>query len=146
MADEAVTETPAWKHEYDEWVQGREYRRNNGEWMPIPKSGTPDIINRAMGWCGCGNPENIDLLFLWELRYLSTEDRFKIDDVSWKWRYKNHTERMGTARDIVGYILDVMGATEHGGSVGGAWLTDEGVALRDALSDCYPDDDYLKGL
>lgn len=32
------------------------------------------------------------------------------------------------------YQLDHMGLTEHGSSVGGAWLTDFGEAVRDALA------------
>lgn len=87
-------------------------------------------------------------MFLWELRYQNASDRYEIDKTSWTWRHENHKTKMGgsNARLLVCYLLDWIGATDHGGSVTGAWLTDEGKELLEALSECYPDDDYLKGL
>lgn len=35
---------------------------------------------------------------------------------------------------LVLYMLDRLALTEHGGSVGGAWLTEKGEAVRDALN------------
>lgn len=40
---------------------------------------------------------------------------------------------MGNAREFTRYWMDKEGLTEHGGGVGGAWLTEKGSKLRDDL-------------
>lgn len=76
-------------------------------------------------FCGCGNPEEAagTLLRLLRLHPL----------------YEHHAELevwipdMGV-RMLLLYSLDRDGLTEHGGNVGGAWLTDKGQGVLDALA------------
>lgn len=77
-----------------------------------------------MGWCACGMPEKaVEAL----VQYLKA--------VEWAWedrmeRGSDVAEKAGIPNDglfyLVAYIADERGLTEHGGSVGGAWLTDKG--------------------
>lgn len=75
-----------------------------------------EMVSRHLGWCGCGNPEDIDLAML---AYLDsgTPDILALPE--------------GLAELMLAYIADDLGWTEHGGSVYGAWLTDDG---REALT------------
>lgn len=88
-------------------------------------------INVLDYWCGCGNPELAcaALLRLLKLHPL----------------YDNRAEfEEWIADDGVGYLLfyqlDHMELTEHGGSVGGAWLTPKGGAALKALERESADD------
>jgi hypothetical protein len=37
------------------------------------------------------------------------------------------------------YAVDAWGLTDHGGGIGGAWLSDDGIRLRDALAKVNPE-------
>lgn len=98
----------------------------------------------GLGFCGCGSPERVaDMI----CRYLEAVD--------WAWecgpnmefahywaeRCQNMIERAKLEEDafmLCAYIADSRRFTEHGGSVGGAWLSDKGRsfvgALRKALA------------
>ncbi len=74
-----------------------------------------------MNFCGCGDPESTRLWLLKVLRAIDAENR----------TYQSIAAAMGLdpdgdARYFILYTLDAMGLTEHGGSVNGCWLTDEG--------------------
>ena len=79
----------------------------------------------AEWFCGCGNPEDAAAALLRLLRLHPLYD---------------HHEEVTTwlpddgVRYLLLYKLDRDELTEHGGSVGGAWLTSKGEAVRDALS------------
>lgn len=79
-------------------------------------------MNDTLGWCGCGNPEEVDKLML---HYLDSakwlDDKFP--------RINNDADR------LCAYIADDLGWTEHGGGVGGAWLTDAGREARANLTE-----------
>ena len=99
-----------------------------------------------LGICGCGNPE-LAYKGVYEL-LKNAKDRgdllVKMD------------EAMLPYALCLAYMLDNMGFTTHGSSIYGAWLTDKGVKLYDALErvkttygfDCdflddVVDDDYF---
>lgn len=76
-------------------------------------------------FCGCGCPEDAAgaLLRLLRLHPL----------------YEHYDELRAWVPDLgvqylLLYQLDRLELTEHGGSVGGAWLTDKGTEVRDALA------------
>lgn len=77
-------------------------------------------------YCGCGNPEDASgaLLHLLELHPLY--DAASQQDLD-TWIPDSGV------RHLLLYMLDRLDLTEHGGSVGGGWLTDNGEAVRDAL-------------
>lgn len=76
-------------------------------------------------FCGCGSPEEASRALLQLLRLHPLFEHY------------------GELHDWIGdigpeylllYMLDRFELTEHGGSVGGAWLTEKGEAVRDALA------------
>lgn len=76
-------------------------------------------------FCGCGDPEAACATLLRILRLHPA--------------YEHRDELAALipdegARLLLLYRLDRDGLTEHGGSIGGAWLTDKGTAVRDALA------------
>lgn len=76
-------------------------------------------------FCGCGSPEDAAAALLKLLRLHSL--------------YEHRTEFEAWIPDkgvqyLLLYQLDRDGLTEHGGSVGGAWLTAKGTEIRDALA------------
>jgi hypothetical protein len=76
-------------------------------------------------FCGCGQPEAAAaaLLRLLRLHPLhSNREAFE------QWISDDGIEM------LLLYTLDAWKLTEHGGSVGGAWLTEEGKKIRDALA------------
>jgi hypothetical protein len=76
-------------------------------------------------FCGCGSPDDAAAALLRLLRLHPL--------------YDHHAELDGWIDDsgvqyLLLYQLDALELTEHGGTVGGGWLSDAGVAVRDALA------------
>jgi hypothetical protein len=86
---------------------------------PLDPDGEPwsMLVQHEAGWCACGDEDQVDWMMQRYLRMLA-DDR----------RPEAYEEDVPT---LMAYIADSLGWTEHGGSVGGAWLTDDG---REALS------------
>jgi hypothetical protein len=89
------------------------------EWKADPKDGTPDgrlIFDLWHDWnfCGCGANEDVLALVRDRLRAINDERTEATppgdDPLAW----------------LLAYVLDSADLTEHGGSVGYAWLTDKG--------------------
>lgn len=87
--------------------------------------------------CGCGTPGVVWELYRAQLNVTplggglpgySDEDDFPF-----------HEERVAAAQGnealfyVVAYVLDHIEATEHGGNISGAWLTEKGLRLRGIL-------------
>jgi len=109
-------------------VEGGGVRDAHGVWFESPRALLMSSDAGGLGWCGCGDPDSVlDLV----RRYLET--------TAWAWEDwgARHQERNAHAQMdqdawmLLEYVCDAAGWTEHGGSVGGAWLTEEG---RHALS------------
>lgn len=76
-------------------------------------------------FCGCGSPEDAAAALLRLLRlHPLHENRASFE----AWIKDSGVEY------LLLYQLDRDDLTEHGGTVGGGWLTDKGTALRDALA------------
>lgn len=76
-------------------------------------------------WCGCGSPEEAsarlrDVLALHPLYEHRAEIDALIPDSGFQY--------------LILYTLDHFDLTEHGGTVGGGWLTDKGKAVLEALN------------
>lgn len=96
------------------------------------------FLGSELGFCGCGNPEDA----LGVIReYLSV---LKVRHDTKDWSYAKYQEGItaiigkGPMADglemLVAYLCDDRKLSEHGGSVGGAWLTVKGESfLRDLL-------------
>ena len=88
----------------------------------------------VLGFCGCGMAETnlryvrdclrhiANLRLVWEKEKPESEAAYKEWDEAGK-------KLMGNAEYFTRYVLDQKELTEHGGSVGGAWLTDKGEEL-----------------
>lgn len=85
--------------------------------------------------CGCGLPEGVLRLYHDQLKVTA---RAYPDSPDWP----DYRDRVDAADGIeklfhvVAYVLDAIEATEHGGNVSGAWLTDKGKRLL-AILDRY---------
>ena len=86
-----------------------------------------------LNWCGCGNPELVKFEILKYLRILNW--CYNIEFSSRTYDLKQHKFKDAFGVDNVyghplllalAYTLDAAGFTEHGTSIGGAWITDEG--------------------
>lgn len=76
-----------------------------------------------LNWCGCGSPEDAQLCirdYLYSLSDLQTKQEHLKQLFGVEYVYDNKPLL------CLAYMLDALGFTEHGGSVGGAWLTDVG--------------------
>ena len=89
--------------------------------------------------CECGNPE-----FTYETirKYLHIREDFHTYNIHYEdvlQRYKNdlHIDTNDSVQygilQFMMYVLDWKGFTEHGGSIGGCWLTDKGRRLLAVL-------------
>jgi len=86
-------------------------------------------VARQLGWCRCGDNDRMDELMLTYLDWLERH---------WVWLHaqpRNPSEwgkddpESGLDQDVfwmLAYIADEQGWTEHGSSVVGAWITDDG--------------------
>lgn len=81
-----------------------------------------DLVCALLGFCGCGDHDEVERQFF---DYLN-------GTAEW-WRIVKETEPRWDeypprpdADYLTMYLCDALGWTEHGGSVGGAWLTDDG--------------------
>ena len=85
-----------------------------------------ECVPLLMGWCACGNPETVTALAFQYLTEVDADVRVKdsgLPEETWL---------------LLAYMCDGLEWTEHGGSVGGAWLTDVGKeALRKYAARMY---------
>jgi hypothetical protein len=88
---------------------------------------TRQDLRRFLGdrFCGCGRPEDAAAALL---RLLRLHPLYEHREEFEAWVSDDGIEY------LLLYMLDRDELTEHGGTVGGAWLTDKGTALRDALA------------
>lgn len=84
-------------------------------------------------WCGCGHPCVAKKAIRDLLRILYDFHKDSDFDRSYKRKTKNFNERFGVSNVCdnelllcVAYALDAAEFTEHGSSIGSAWLTEEG--------------------
>jgi hypothetical protein len=88
-----------------------------------------DVLGEMIGFCGCGNPFEA-------LKYTATVLQF-IKDCRTSDTFKDifeifPSEGLGY---FVLYTLDHFKLTEHGGSVGGSWLSEKGQMLLDDINE-----------
>jgi hypothetical protein len=76
-------------------------------------------------FCGCGSPHSAAASLLKLLRLHPLYDHRRELEVLLPDKGIQH---------LVLYMLDCFDLTEHGSSVGGAWLTDKGKAVMEALA------------
>lgn len=81
---------------------------------------------KAMRFCGCGNPDDA----YGALR--DTLDAYDNDEARGGWdgrvqRTKDWWAKLGDGyAHLLLYFIDAAGLLEHGGSVGGSWLSEDG--------------------
>jgi len=91
-----------------------------------------DFWCEKLGFCGCGCPEDTAKYLLSLLNILNFDND-----------YEKKMELLGEDNEprsyLILYLLDKAGWTEHGGSVGGCWLSDEGKKVRKSLEELTKD-------
>jgi hypothetical protein len=108
-------------------------------------------------WCGCGNPEEA-LGFMRDVMQVMHDRSEESHKEPWTSDYERSAWKRGTDKldamlpGTLGltyyYMLDAHDLTEHGGSVGGSWLTDKGekvlamLAAAGDLEAAMEDEDY----
>ena len=115
---------------------------------PAEASADDDItVNAELGWCECGMPSRIDDLM--EEFLAGVERRWAQEDAAdaagshHATRYTDGTITTfpyGMNEDVaylLAYLADTLGWTEHGGSVGGEWLTHDGKEALANLRRCH---------
>lgn len=100
------------------------------------------FIYEKLGICGCGSPEDTLLVIrdLLDIIYEYSQLEFSENNYEEKWHKLNslsgtllNTNKWNGILQFILYILDDRGFLEHGGSIGGAWLSAEGIMLRNLL-------------
>lgn len=95
---------------------------------PPPTAPGPEYVRwwwfKVAGFCGCGRPEDVlgllrDRLVEYRRSWAEDECAPALDMTSAGW--------------LLLYQLDAWGLTEHGGGVGGSWLTAAGKLLLESL-------------
>jgi hypothetical protein len=84
----------------------------------------PPFAKIAACFCHCGSP---GIAYQTVLDYL---ENFSLVDKDWD---KRTLELKTGEQYITAYLLTTLGLLEHGGQVGGSWITPEGVQARDFL-------------
>lgn len=119
------------------WVKDYAYVRRGdpmtAETCAAPHPHDPDdgpTVPMELGWCGCGNPEDVDRMMLAYLANLHERWTTRKDEGAPHFGYQPTPDLSPDAELLIQYVADSLGWTEHGGSVGGAWLTDEGHDAR----------------
>lgn len=84
-----------------------------------------------LGWCECGNPEDMDRMMLAYLTNLHERATTRKGEGPPHFGYRPTPDLSPDAEMLIQYVADSLDWTEHGGSVGGAWLSDDG---REALA------------
>ncbi len=87
-----------------------------------------DQILEQLNWCGCGNPDDA-LEYLRQILQLF-KDKDKYDEVCELIHLK---DQPGLGYMIL-YYLDSIELTEHGGSVGGCWLSEKGETFLEDIT------------
>lgn len=90
-------------------------------------------------FCGCGAPGDAAAAIL---RLLRLHERGDNSETTWRAQRKEIEEWLPDdgVRFLLMYWLDRLELTEHGGSVEGAWLTEKGGAVLEALAREEEDD------
>ena len=92
-----------------------------------------------MDLCGCGIPEDTYEAIRRYLRIRKScfEENLSWEDITERYRANLHIDYDDSMNhgilQFLAYILDSYGFTEHGSSVGGCWLTEEGERLLTVL-------------
>lgn len=97
------------------------------------------LLYEDIGFCGCGDPESAydTIGMILALIRCKWEDPEKQEHAHWKACGELIRDQTGTtdgAFYLVLYALDHAGLLEHGGSVGGSWLTRKGSHYLDLMN------------
>ena len=115
-----------------------------------------DLIYKKLNLCGCGSPVEIAFMIKDILKAINNKtNNNNLDfDIQWKQYDMELFNTIGISSSNIVYefvlkVLDSVDVLEHGGSIGGAWLSDYGKELLCAYElinedflDEYVDLDY----
>jgi hypothetical protein len=99
------------------------------------------VLVGFFGFCGCADPDGALQLIHDALRVLTEAPEWKANDQNWTNAYAKYKNaklaifKTDGIETFVLYVLDKKGLVEHGGSVFGSWLTNDGQLLLDLLNE-----------
>lgn len=101
-----------------------------------------DILNRfyyeELKFCDCGNPEDIMQLIkdiLNQIEHKRDDEKTYEDNQEEIIKIFNFNGKVNHAvRDFILNYLDIVGLLEHGGSIGGSWLTEKGQVILSLMN------------
>lgn len=100
------------------------------------------FIYEKLGICGCGSPEDTMLVIrdLLDIIFEYSQLEFSEKSYEEKWQKLNSlsgslltTNNWNGILQFIMYVLDDRGFLEHGGSIGSAWISAEGIMFRSLL-------------
>lgn len=77
-----------------------------------------------MNWCGCGEPDTVKMVVKDYLEVIN--NKYNDNDINFENKFGVKSVYDNNLLLCLAYTIDAAGFTEHGSSIGGAWLTDEG--------------------
>lgn len=101
-----------------------------------------EFYYKELGWCGCGSPQEAlefmrDILQIMKNRSDDNQNEpcgTRYEDSAWAKHTKLLDDKLPGALGLsYFYFLDSVGLTEHGGSIGGSWLTKDGERALEIL-------------
>lgn len=78
-----------------------------------------------LNWCGCGDPNTVKTIVRNFLQSVEIKMSDGVD-IGFQKYFNVHSIYDNDLLLCLAYTIDAAGFTEHGSSIGGAWLTDEG--------------------
>lgn len=102
-------------------------------------------IFERLGLCGCGVVElTYEAIRLYlQIRKDYHEDKIEYIEISCRYLTDLHIDKADDLHfgilQFMAYVLDDKGFTDHGGSIGGCWLTDDGERLLTVLNAWHED-------
>lgn len=98
-----------------------------------------DFIYMVIGLCGCGCPDSTieairDYLEIVRIRHTKDDGGFDRACAIMQEKFHHNYVCDDSLLQFMAYLLDDKGLTEHGSSINGAWLTDEGEVCLEVLN------------
>ncbi len=81
----------------------------------------------SLNFCGCGDPSDAYSALLETLKVHNAPENQTLEErITIR---ENWNKKLDIYNYLILYFIDAAGLTEHGGSVGGCWLTQKGQAV-----------------
>jgi hypothetical protein len=119
------------------------FKQPDGSYLDAEGCSHDDAVSflhcHVLGFCGCGNPEDSLRYVRDSLQHIDMLTKVHEKAMTYEAWDEAGTALMGSARYFTLYVLAEKELTQHGGSVGGAWLTPKGREILEDLNSLLED-------